>query len=176
MYKKKILIFEDTLSGHRLEYLNHIYEGATEKPDVKFIFAVPSDFIKIKDKLIWNKAENVVFHFFKKDEINKKTSAISNSFYKSRLVKKIVLEYSIDEVFLISLMHFLPFITFLIPSRVKISGIIYLIYLYRWKYSSIVLKIQDYTKYLLLSKRNNFKRIFLLNDKSAPLFLNKKFV
>lgn len=175
MNKKRILIFDDQLNGHHLEYLHHLYEGASMYKSVEFIFALPLEFQELKDKLVWDESDNIIFHLFQHDENNISGGAISKSYKKSKLVKKVALKYSVNEVFLIALMGFLPAISFVLPKNIKISGIIYLIYLYRWRSSSLTLKILDSIKYLLLSKRDNIRSVFILNDKSAPIFLNKKF-
>jgi glycosyltransferase involved in cell wall biosynthesis len=173
--KKRILIFDDQLSGHHLEYLHHLYEGASKSKNIEFIFALPMEFQELKDKLVWDESDNIIFHLIQNNDIYLNGGALSNAYKKSKLVKKIALQYSVNEVFFISLMPFFPAITFLIPKNIKISGIIYLIYLYRWKSSSLTLKILDSLKYILFSKRANIKSVFILNDKSAPVFLNKKF-
>jgi hypothetical protein len=173
--KKRILIFDDQLTGHHLEYLHHLYEGASKSKTVEFIFALPLEFQELKSKLVWEESDNIIFHLFQHDENNISGGAVLKSFKKSKYVKKVALKYSVNEVFFITLMAFLPAISFVLPKNIKISGIIYLIYLYRWKSSSLILKIFDSLKYLLLSKRDNIKSVFILNDESAPVFLNKKF-
>jgi len=173
--KKRILIYDDQLSGHHLEYLHHLYEGASECKEIEFIFVLPCVFKELKNKFIWKKTENIKFHLIKNEELKISHGSLLNSYQKSKLVKKIALQNSINEVFFVTLIGFLPAISFVLPKRIQISGIIYLIYLYRFKNSSLFLKLQDITKYFLLSKINNFKSVFLLNDKSAPLYLNKKF-
>lgn len=175
MTRKRVLIFDDQLSGHHLEYIHHLHEGACANIEIDFIFAIPEKFQELKGQLVWKKSDNVQYHFLSNDEINPSGNLLIQSYRKSKIVKKIALDYAVDEVFFIELMGFLPVITFIMPKKVKISGIIYLIYLYRWKYSSLTLKIADSLKYLLLSKRQHFKTVFILNDKSAPVYLNKKF-
>lgn len=173
--RNKILIYNDILSGHNLEYIHHLHEGACENKGIDFIFAVPNKFKDVKDKLIWKESANVKFHFLSDHDIKLTGNLVMQSYKKSRIVRKIALKYSVDEVFFIVLMGFLPVISFFLPHKIKISGIIYLIYLYRWKSSPLILKIFDCLKYLILSKGRNFKNIFILNDKSAPVYLNKKF-
>lgn len=171
--RKRILFFDDQLSGHHLEYIHHLYEGACNMREFDFIFAVPEKFNEIKNELLWKESDNIKFHFL---ENNKLTGNLFlKSFYKSQIVKNIALRYLIDEVFFIALIGFLPAITFVMPKRIKISGILYLIYLYRWKQTILKVKFLDFLKYLLLSMRSNFKRIFILNDRSSSVFLNKKF-
>jgi hypothetical protein len=117
-----------------------------------------------------------VFHYISNNKLNiLKGNVLTKSIKKSKFVRSIAKQYNVNEVFFIALIAFMPTIAFILPRNIRISGIIYLIYLYRWKNSNLSLKLQDTLKYLLLSKKNNFKAIFLLNDKSAPVYLNKKF-
>lgn len=173
--KKKYLIFDDQLSGHHLEYIHHLHEGACDQKDSDFIFAVPKSFQELKNKLIWKKSDNVHYHFLSNERVKIGGNLLMQSYRKSKIVKKIALHYAVDEVFFVSLMSFLPAIALILPKNIKISGIIYLIYLYRWKHSSLAQKIVDSLKYLFLSNRDNIKCVFILNDKSAPVYLNKKF-
>ena len=151
------------------------YATAEISTTVEFIFALPLEFQELKNKLVWIDSDNIKFHLIQNSDIYLNGGALSNAYKKSKLVKKIALQYSVNEVFFIALMGFLPAISFVLPKNIKISGIIYLVYLYRWKSSSLTLKILDSLKYLLLSKRDNIKSVFILNDESAPVFLNKKF-
>lgn len=169
---KKILIFDDQLSGHHLEYFHHLYTGAVQDKTNNYIFALPEGF-ETKSELRWDKANNIVFHLFKDQPFS--TNKIKRSFELSKFVKKIAQQYCVDEVFFVSLMSVLPAISFILPRSIKISGIIYLIYLYRWKESNLKLKIEDSIKYLLMSNGKQFKTVFLLNDEIAPIYLNKKF-
>lgn len=173
--RKRILIYDDLLIGHHLEYIHHLHKGACEYNQIDFIFAVPEKFHDLKNKLKWKNSDNIKFHFLQNSPDITKGNLLSKSIRRSKTVKKIALQYSVNEVLFITIMGFLPAITFVMPKKIKISGIIYLIYLYRWKYSSLTLKIVDSLKYLLLSKRTNFKSVFILNDKSAPVYLNRKF-
>jgi len=175
MKRKRILVFDDQMTGHHLEYIHHLHEEASDNIDIDFIFAVPEKFQDVKKQFVWKKSDNIQYHFLSDENINISGNLIIQSYRKSKVVKKIALQHSIDEVFFITLISFLPAITLILPKNMKISGIIYLIYLYRWKNSSLALKIIDSLKYLLLGKRHNFKTIYILNDKSAPVYLNKKF-
>ena len=58
-------------------------------------------------------------------------------------------------------------------SGVKFSGIIYMIYLYRWKGSSLVQKIQDAIKYIIISKLPIIESVFILNDDASVKLLNR---
>lgn len=173
--KKKILIYDDQLSGHHLEYIHHLHEGASEIKDIDFIFAVPYNFNEVKSKLNWSESENTKYHYISKKETEVTGNIFTRAYRRSKSLKRIALKYSVNEVFLISIMSFMPVITFILSKKIKINGIIYLIYLYRWKNSKLIVKIIDSIKYLLLSKIKQFKNLYILNDESASIYLNKKF-
>lgn len=59
-----------------------------------------------------------------------------------------------------SIMTIIPASLFYFNSKVKISGIIYQIYLYRDSKSSLLLKMMDRIKYVVLSKKE-LLRLFL---------------
>ena len=72
-------------------------------------------------------------------------------------------------------MAFMPFLPFFVNKKIKISGIVYLIYLYRWKNASFQVRLLDVIKYLIFANIKKFEKIYLLNDRIAPVYLNKKF-
>jgi len=170
---KNILIFDDSVEGHHLEYLHHIYEIALEKTNFNFVFSVPSNFILLKDKFTWPPSENIYWDFICDNDIAKKSkSKFLHSFRISNILRSKVKQYSINYVFLISLMGYLPFLPlFFLNLKVRISGIIYMIYLFRWKNVSFSVKAQDVFKYIILSKLNLFGDIFILNSPSASRHL-----
>lgn len=164
----KTLVFDESVFGHHLEYLHHIYMRAVELPHKHFVFAVPEDFHSVSSKMEWPKVGNVEFVFF---DVTLARTPLS----RSRLLGRLVKEHKIDEVMLISLMSFLPWLPLFVSSKVKVSGIVYLIYLYRWAKSGWKTRILDVLKYLIFSKCKVFHRVFLLNDKVSPRYLNRKF-
>jgi len=172
--KYRILIFDYLVSGHHLEYLNHLYKKALQYQEKKFIFVLPLNFTEVKDKLSWPDAINITIHLEDFSKINK-TSGLIKSFRLSQLLKSNIKKFKITHIFLISLMSFLPTLPFIMNSKVKISGIIYLIYLYRWKNEGSLPKLQDAFKYLLFTKMKSFHEIFILNDALSARYLNIKF-
>lgn len=173
---KTTIVFDYSVDGHHLEYLNHIYNYCVNKKNEQFIFIVPQTFKLVSDKLVWPKSENIKIVFIDSADFEKfKENGIKRSFYLCKYLKLQIKKYNATNVFLISLMEFMPFLPLMISKKTKISGIIYLIYLYRWKKSNILSKISDSFKYVLFSKSRVFKSIFLLNDTVAPVYLNRKF-
>jgi hypothetical protein len=169
-------VFDFSVDGHHLEYLNHLYIQSIKVKSEKFIFFVPRDFIYLSKNLVWPASEIVEFVYF--DDFNKKActgSALKRAYDLSILLGKLVGERRATSVFVVSLMELMPFIPFVLGRNVKISGIVYLIYLYRWKKSSFSSKVYDVFKYVLFSYFGFFQSVFLLNDEIAPPYLNKKF-
>lgn len=169
---KKILVFDVQLDGHHLEYLHHIYMKAAKSGE-KYVFCVPADFVETKGKLDWPLADNVVFDMISVE--NEGHGMFANSYYLCKLLKKCIKRHSPTHVFLISLMAFLPFLPLFIPRRCKLSGIVYLIYLYRWKNVSALQRIVDVVKYTIFSYCRCFDKVYILNDKISPVVLNKRY-
>lgn len=171
---KTTIIFDYSVEGHHLEYLNHLYNFCVNLKGERFIFMVPETFKLVSNKLIWPQSENVKILFIENLDLTN-SNGIVKSFYLCRYLKTQIKKYKATDVFLISLMEFMPFLPLFINKKTKISGIIYLIYLYRWNKSNMLSRISDSVKYVLFSKSDVFKNIFLLNDNIAPIYLNKKF-
>lgn len=164
--KNTRLIFEPKISGHHLEYIHHIYIGASQNVDENYIFVLPKAFINVRDKFEWPKANNIEFRFFDNASLNSKRKILSSlfRFYKSILPQEIIF---------IELMWFMPILVLFSFTNVKISGIIYNIYLYGWKSFNLVQKTKNAILYWLFSHCSCFKNIFILNDNSAAQALNK---
>jgi hypothetical protein len=173
---EKVIIFDTDLNGHHLEYINHLYLEAVRNKSYFYVFIIPEEFINLKSKLNWPNTNNVEFDYLIQEEVesSNKSNLFFGSFIKSKLLKQKIVQHNADKVFLIMLMQFLPFLPFLlINTKVKISGIVYLIYLYRWKKASFLTKTLDVLKYLMLTHFSLFNQIYLLNDKSSVVYLNK---
>ena len=174
--QKRTLIFDDSVEGHHLEYIHHLYVGASAIKDEEFIFVLDPAFKNVKKKLIWNSYPSIAIEYISKKDIEKlKKSKFVKSYFLCKLLKKTANKYNTTNIFLISLMPFLPFMPFFFDKKTKISGIIYKIYLYEWYNSNLQSRIGNLIKYMILSKSKIFNNIFLLNDNIAPLYLNRKF-
>lgn len=174
-YSENVLIFDDRIDGHHLEYIHHLYIGCEFSLNSKFIFLLPIEFASLRNNYFWPERENVEIILLSNRQMNSlnNTSGLRRSLILSNIISEAIKNYSANKLFLISLMSVVPFIAFYRNVNVKISGIIYLIYLYRWRSSSIVIKFLDTSKYLFLSKLPIFHNVFLLNDSNAPVVLNK---
>jgi glycosyltransferase involved in cell wall biosynthesis len=173
---KVTIIFDYSVEGHHLEYLNHLYNHCINKKEEHYVFLLPQSFEAVSNKLIWPKSVNVVFYFIEAEILLQfNNSGIKRSFFLCTYINSQIKVFGATNVFLISLMEFMPFLPFIVHRKCKISGIIYLIYLYRWKKSGILTKFNDSVKYILLSRCTNIFNVYLLNDVIAPVYLNKKF-
>lgn len=171
----KILVFDEKITGHHLEYLNHIYLKALQNKETEFIFAVPEQFQIDKSKLLWPEAENIKFRFLTSDELvhDSGKGILYVAWHGSRLIRKILLEVKPDSLFLIFMIRYMPFLPFFVPHGISVSGIIYRIYLYTWPLSSIPRKFVDIVLNYLYSHASCFHKIFILNDKASSHYLNK---
>ena len=126
------LIFDNTLSGHHLEYLNHIYKGAIQRTDEKFVFAVPrQEWNNVREKCEWPQADNIRWVMLDDYECQdvSKGSMLVRCFKLSRLVKRVALKENVSKIKMISLAGVIPFLPLMLPGDIKLSGIIYKIYL-----------------------------------------------
>lgn len=168
---KTILIFDVEVSGHHLEYLHHIYTSAINSND-RYIFCLPNEFERVKAQFEWKQSNNIVFDLFNFN--HKSVSSILHSSYKKcKILRKYTKKYNPSHIFLISLMHYLPFLPFIISSKTKVSGIIYQIYLYRWISSKFATKCNDAIKYILLTLASCIQKVYILNDRPASIMLNR---
>lgn len=170
---KTFLIFDTAVSGHHMEYINNLYMKALENKNCRYVFSIPKSFDENSGKFSWPEAEHLKISLF---DYNPPKGRVASILYFSKKLKDAVRKEGADEVFIISLMNSLPFtpFLFLFNRKIKISGVVYLIYLYR-EYSSLATKIGDWLKYFLLSKSPVYKNIFLLNGEASAKKINKKF-
>lgn len=172
---KTTIVFDHGITGHHLEYLNHLYRRAGEKPDEKYVFVVHHKFHEFEDYLTWSEYSNIEICILDKMQVKRiEGNKLISSFRKSRLLKTYVKEKRASHVFLISLMQFLPFLPLLLMRQVKISGIIYSIAARSYHHDGIMKRIQDFLKYFILSRFKCFEHIFILNDPASARLLNKK--
>lgn len=173
MHKKRILIFDTEVAGHHVEYLHHLLIKARNSQD-EYIFCVSEDFIETKgSEFDWSYGNNVVFKYVNTEKANEEVSMLKKAYRKSKLLHSVIKSYDVTHIFLVSLITFIPFLPLFVPSKTKVSGIIYNIYLYRWKKSSKLLKILDVLKYIVLSYSRCIDRVYILNDAASARVLNR---
>ena len=69
--QKRTLIFSHLVEGHFLEYIHHLYHGASKKKDEDFIFVLHPDFQNVKNKLIWDSCKNITIEYIGEKDIEK---------------------------------------------------------------------------------------------------------
>lgn len=173
----KSLFFDSSISGHHLEYIHNLYMGMKEKQDKHFVFVVPDFNSRDQNKYIWPNADNIEFDFISGDEmlaISHK-NFLASAWNLSKLVRRKAKEHQVDAVCLISLMSCMPFLPFIISRTVRLSGIVYNIFLYNWKESNVLRRLINIFLYSVFAWSKSISKVFLLNDKSAACYLNRKY-
>lgn len=165
------LIYNYMVSGHNMEYLHHLYIGALEDECHKYVFAVPREFEEKKSMMEWKQSDRIRFHFID-DHRHDKMSLLTEAWHNGKLLDKVVRETKADEVILISLIDFIPFMPLFIPKGVRVSGIIYRIYLYFLDEMSRIQKLQEWIKYKVITMSRCIDRVFILNDQESASKLN----
>lgn len=166
----KTLILVTRSDGHHLEYVEHLLKMTQLSAD-SFIFCLHPKFREFSTIHDFIK-DNVVIDYMSDKEVSLPANRIKHSLKSCLLLKKKIKKYKVNKVFLIMLMPYGPFI--FIPNlfKVDISGIIYTIYLYKWKEASLLKKIYDASRFWLMSKCGHIKSVFVLNDNGATIKLN----
>ncbi|MCQ2217093.1 MAG: hypothetical protein MJZ33_01250 [Paludibacteraceae bacterium] len=171
----RVLIFDENISGHHLEYLHHYYQGAIERVDDEFIFCLEDGFLKHKDKYSWPKAENVSFVFMDDSEMSKIRN-LKGWKQRCRISKLIALkakEFSANRVILTHLIYLLPFLMFFMPKGIMVRGIVYRIYLHTRSKVSKFRYAADVFLYWLMAHCRIMEKVFILNDQKSADKLNK---
>lgn len=180
----KVLIFDERLTGHRLEYIHHLYMMAKDDISREYVFVMPESFVMVNNKMDWPECSNITidlipentdtFTFSFKDQIRK-------SWAYSRHLQSLIRKHKPDAVFVNELITYVPFAAFLFPRKVRFSGIIYRIYLYTEHGASRFTKLLNRFKYSVMSRSKVFHRVFILNDsdsatKLCSIYHTDKFV
>lgn len=170
------MIFDKELYGHHLEYIHYLYTSVINRNnnDDDYIFVIPNKgFKKVSAQLYWGKSSKVSFRFLSDDEVGEiKGNQLMRCFKESKLIRKIQIEINADEILLINIAGVIPILPLLVPNNIKISGIIYQIYLYNQN-TSILKKILDKIRYYILAHNKSINHAFILNDSYGAKKLNQ---
>ncbi len=167
------LIHTQTIGGHQLEYLHHLYMGALGKTDDSFVFVVPQRFKDDSCRLVWPVADHIVVDVMKDgEEPPLDCGLLKKGWINSRTIRNYCNKYHATDVITISVMEYLPYLPFLVRN-VRFSGIVYRIYLYEWTEESWSMRLQDVLKYWIISKFRVFHRTFICNDSASAQCLNR---
>ena len=170
------LIFASGISGHNIEYLGHIWKYICRvRPEDTFVFVAPECFPAVVEKLSWPELPNVRFDCYTDEQavILDSDRKLARSRMICRVLRERIRRHRAGSVYVQSLIETLPLAPFLLPSRVRMTGIIYNIYLYEWKGSSRLRKLVHVCKYLLFSRCRLFDSVLILNDPVSARLLNR---
>lgn len=171
-----ILIFDLLSTGHHIEYLNHLWCGASKRKENEYVFAVSETVQEvINSNLEWPNSDNIKICPISNYEISRIRggSKILKSWRQSKKIVEIAKSVRADQIILITLLSVIPFLPFMLPSTIKLSGIIYQIFLYnKNKRGSLIYNI---LRYRLLAKNKHIKKVFILNDSISAQKLNQRF-
>lgn len=171
-----IIVFTNDIMGHHLEYVHHIYEMAIEDKKNTYVFLLPKAFADIAYKFVWKDSTNISFDFFEDlksvENLNHTLQILRDSYKICRFVARKVNKYRADIVYSNHMITFVPFAPLFIRKRTKLVGIIYRIYLYDLGKLSLVSKIADKAKYLVMSYFKVYYRVLILNDEESARQLN----
>jgi glycosyltransferase involved in cell wall biosynthesis len=177
-----ILFFDIFISGHHLEYINHIVDYLVENKQTKnsYFFIVHQNFIA-ENKHIYNKVEHLKnIDFIEIDTKFLKNLNVSNRFIRSlnnfNVVNKYAQDLKIDICYLLHMNVFQLALGLRKPTY-KIRGILFMQFT-NMKINSLkqyYYYLRRYLPILLCKNNKNIDSIFLLNDKESCVKLNNRF-
>lgn len=171
--KRTIVIYDNTLSGHHLEYIHHLYCEAIKDKIHNYVFALPSSFTEIRNKFEWKHGDNVVFDLRKQVQYKSNFVGKMKNFYNlNKDVKNVCTKHRPSYIFFILIEVFMPLLPFVVPNYCKIAGIIYQIYLFEWKSLSIWQKFYRILRYLPYKLFSKFETLYILNSEGSARMLN----
>ena len=130
---EKLLIFSQSVTGHYLEYLHHFYCEEAKHPDKQIVIIAPRLFEERRFLLEWPEANNITFDLQPDSELSYKGHWLANSFRFNLVLRRCIKKHQPDHVFVLAFMLLMPFLPFLVPHDTKVSGILYELYIYRWR-------------------------------------------
>jgi glycosyltransferase involved in cell wall biosynthesis len=173
---RKILIFTHSAAGHHPEYLHHLYMGIIEYEGLEAVIAVP-EYIQSRRSLFdWPECKRITFDFIPDEKVSWGDGKWYKRNYRfAKMVRYYAQKHRPDEVFLLDPMMCMPYLAFMIPRGICVSGIIYGIYLYRWRELSWLRRLAELAWHWLLAKRQCFKTVFILNDTDSAEHFNQTY-
>ena len=172
---KASIVFDSRITGHHLEYLAHLWRICENKTGGSYIFVVPRSFAEKREMIGLSDSKRIRTVYLTDRECASCNSGsiINKAWFVSKTISKYAMQISASSVFLVSIMDCLPFLPFLLHAKVHVSGIIYGIYLYTWKSSSLIKRIEDAIKYTIFARSRVFQTVFILNDAASARRLNE---
>lgn len=175
--KPVILIFETSVAGHHLEYINHYYHYASSDPCSDYVFLMPKSFSELKSKFLWPQTDNVRFECIDEDDrqIMTKGNLVIGSFYKCRYLNVQCHKYKAKMIITTMLMEYFPALPFILDKDIEFKGVLYRNPFRERRTMSYFKRIVHVVRFWQLVCSPQLKRIFLLNDAKYVGILNKRF-
>lgn len=169
MTRKLIATF--ATSGHNLEYMHHLYLGALADRGTHYTFAMPKEFADRRHLMQWPGQDNVEIMLFERPDDTSRF-LLANAWRCCRVLRRLILRSGAEEVMLMSLMDFMPFLPLFVPRGVRVSGIIYRIYLYLLDGMSVAQRAAEWLKHMSIARGGCIDRVFVLGDDESARRLN----
>ena len=171
------IIFSHTETGHILEYFHHIYGICVEKQEQRFVFVVPEGFKRIKNEQVWSNTPNVIFDYISYSKVHsyQGASIIRLSLILTGILKERIKLYNANKVFSLFWYPVVPFGVFRFPRGMKVSTILYDVYLRELDELSFRAKLRHKVNFWLLATSRTVTDAFVLNDENTAVVLNEKF-
>ena len=170
-----ILIFETDLSGHRLEYIHHLYTLSLRLIEIQFYFVLSDKFNDVRHLFDWPSSSNIHIITIKEDSSGSPGRPSLRTLFRfqysqSKIINNYVKKYSIDRIFAITAFQYFPFAPFFLNKHLKIDGILYS--LFPLSNSGFIYRLVDYIKYFFFKLWPCFDNIYTLNDELSAQVLN----
>lgn len=172
----RILIYDEVLSGHHLEFLQIYCKRLSEKPDDEFIVCIPEHEYHEKKDNLPSLERNIRYELLPPAEVVKMRcgSSLNYGFRKAKSIVSRVKKYNADVVILTDFITTIPMLLFLMPRGVRVRGIIYRVYLYLKGKVSWCRYLFDSLCCWLMARSSVMDRVFILNDEYSAIQLNNR--
>lgn len=172
---KTYMIHTPAIGGHQLEYLHHLYTGALQKKDDSFYFILPQRFKNDSNRMVWPQASHIKIIIMKEgEEPERNYGILKQAWINSKTLHFYQNKIHATDIILINIIEYLPFLP-LFVHNVRVSGIIYRIYLYEWRSESFFMRVQDIIKYQIFRRCKIFHSVYMCNDSASAQCLNRTY-
>ena len=171
---KRMLLPMFEFSGHALEYSQHVINYVSNQNDITLICVFSEEF---KSHIV-NQEHNIEIYYYDYCELNKNgyETYFKRSYVRNQILKKNILKYNCDSVYLISYDWYYPLLPFMTLKNVKYVGVYYYIYFYDWKKGIYTRKVKKLIESALITckmvKNNSIKCILFCNDSTSVSYAN----
>ena len=171
------IVFDSDLTGHHLEYIHHLYTAAINDTQNKYIFIVNKDFEKVKNKIIWSESNNVSFITLNANQQKKCDNGklLLAAWYKSLIIREYTKKYKANQIWLIMFMQLMPFLPLILNNKIRITGILYGIYLFEKERMNRLRILLEFIRYKIIVSNKSIKKVLVLNNYLGVDFLNKRY-